>query len=174
MIHGIKWDLNGLFYCKQKHYCAVCGGLLVPIKQAKIVNSKSDEAKYRDFQNVDTYMVGNIKFVNFAFNCPSCDSTFSVKEQKSYERNQHEDMPSDRTDAIAEITNCRATKTKFGNNYRGCCEIKKNYLTSFVIDTLDANPISWEQTTLCKVSFITPKVYPASIWASKTMELLEG
>lgn len=119
-------------------------------------------------------MVGNNKFVNFAFNCPSCDSTFSVKEQKSYERNQHEDMPSDRTDAIAEITNCRATKTKFGNNYRGCCEIKKNYLTSFVIDTLDANPISWEQTTLCKVSFITPKVYPASIWASKTMELLEG
>lgn len=174
MIHGIQWDLNGLFFRKRKHYCAVCGELLAPIKQEKIVNSKSDEAKYHDFQNVDTYMIGNVKFVNFAFKCPSCDTIFSVKEQKSYERNQHKDMPSDRTDAIAEITNCRASKTVFGNNYRGCCEMKKNCLASFLMNTLDAKPISWGQTSLCKVTFITPKVYPASIWENKTMEMLEG
>lgn len=174
MFHGIKLDMNGLFFRKRKHYCAVCGELLVPIKQEKIVNSKSDEAKYHDFQNVDTYMIGNIKFVNFAFKCPSCETIFSVKEQKSYERNQQEDISYDRTDAIAEITNYRATKKEFGNNYRGCCEIKKNYLTSFVIDTLDTKSISWEQTSLCKISFITPKVYPASIWANKTMEMFEG
>ena len=27
---------------------------------------------------------------------------------------------------------------------------------------------------MCKIAFITPKVYPASIWVSKTMELFEG
>lgn len=174
MIQGFKWDFNGFFYRKRKHYCAICGELLTTIKQEKIINSESDEAKYYDFSNGDTYMFGNVKFINFALKCPSCDALYSIREQKELERNLLNTRPLDSFDVIAEITNCRATKTTFGNNYRGCCEIKKNYLTSCVIETLDQKPIVWEQTALCKISFITPKVYPASLWVGKAMDLYEG
>ena len=174
MIHGIKWDFNGLFYRKRKHYCSRCGELLMPIKQEKVVNSETEEAKNYDFQNVDTYMVGNIKFVSFAFKCPACDTSYTIREQKEHERNLFNTEPLASFDVIAEITNCRATKTAFGNSYRGCCEIKKNYLTSCVIETLDEKSIACGQTALCKVAFITPKVYPASLWVCKTMDLYEG
>jgi hypothetical protein len=94
------------------------------------------------------------------------------KEEKDHEESIGLSEPS--VDAIAEITNRRSTKIAFGIAYRGCCEIKKDYLTSFAIDTEDGRRVAYGQPSLCKVSFITPKVYPASLWKGRTLKMYEG
>ena len=33
-------------------------------------------------------------------------------------------------DAVVAVTNTRHSKNPFGKNYRGCCAVRENYLTS--------------------------------------------
>ncbi len=77
-------------------------------------------------------------------------------------------------DAIAEVTNLRESEKPFYSGYRGCCRIKEDYLTSTVITSLEGETIPYGATHKSTVAFITPEVYPKSLWPGKVIEIYEG
>ena len=85
-IHGIKKDSGPLLWLRcKKHYCPVCNSELTITEVSKVVNSKSEEAKNYDFSNVDTSLVGNVKFIYPELLCTECGRQYSVEEIKTYE-----------------------------------------------------------------------------------------
>ena len=84
MANGFKYQFEGgLFYLFiKKHYCPQCKNKLIRKKQSKVVNSSSEEAKDYDFLQVDTFLVGNIKFINYYFECSKCNRIYTIKEMK--------------------------------------------------------------------------------------------
>ena len=87
MVHGISYQYNcSWFFLKKRHWCPKCKVILELKKKEKIVNSESEEARNYDFSCVDTYMVGNIKFVTFYFECPNCGAIYEIRELKRIEK----------------------------------------------------------------------------------------
>ncbi len=86
MLNGIKYFNDDVIYMIKKHYCPDCKTLLQKVKVSRIVNSKSPEAKNFDFSNVDTWFIGNVKFVWKEFECPECKRHITVKEMKEIEK----------------------------------------------------------------------------------------
>lgn len=80
MISGIKHVSSNPFFFSKKHYCPKCSEKLKVIKESKIVNSNSPEAKNYDFSMGDTYLSGDVKFIYKKFECPKCKVRFSVDE----------------------------------------------------------------------------------------------
>ena len=72
----------------KKHFCTDCGIRLKKIKLSKIVNSSSPEAKNFDFNTLDSYMIGNVKFIWSAFECPKCNRQFTIEEMKDIEKHK--------------------------------------------------------------------------------------
>ena len=70
------------YVCFKKHYCPDCHAKLKTIKVSEIKNSMSSDDEEFDFQNVDTYMVGNVKFIWTEFLCPKCGRQMSIDEMK--------------------------------------------------------------------------------------------
>ena len=86
-IHSTKETLESPFFVNSReHYCPNCNELLDKIKVSQIVNSKSEEAKEFDFSSGETYMKGNVKFIWTEFKCDSCNSQYTIKEIKGYEK----------------------------------------------------------------------------------------
>lgn len=88
IIHGTKKTYYGHpFFIRMKHYCKKCNGLLEVRTIEKVVNSFSEEAKKYDFSDSgDTYLVGNIKFITYYFECTDCNTIYSNKELVQIER----------------------------------------------------------------------------------------
>lgn len=84
-VHGVKREWSSPIFCLKTHYCPCCNERLEKTKTETIVNSALEEAKNYDFSNVDTYLVGNIKFIRTAFRCNKCDKTYSIDELKKAE-----------------------------------------------------------------------------------------
>ncbi|MBE6900068.1 MAG: hypothetical protein E7479_05310 [Ruminococcaceae bacterium] len=86
-IHNVKRDWSRPFWVKfKKHYCPVCKNFLTPIKSSKIVNSKSEEAKNYDFSSGDTYLTGDVEFIQTEFLCTACGKTYSLQEISENEK----------------------------------------------------------------------------------------
>lgn len=85
-VHGIKREWSSPIFCLKTHYCPCCNEKLEKNKTETIVNSVSEEAKNYDFSNLDTFMVGNIKFIRTAFRCNKCDKIYSIDELKKAEK----------------------------------------------------------------------------------------
>lgn len=77
-------------------------------------------------------------------------------------------------DAVVTVTNTRHSKNPFGKNYRCCCSIQEDYLTSLCFQTLDGKDMLYEQPHRCFVNFLTPNVYPYTLWIGRKIELYEG
>ena len=77
-------------------------------------------------------------------------------------------------DAVVLVTNERCSKTPFGKKYWGCCAIKEDYQTSVCFQTVDGNDMVYEQPSRCYVNFITPNIYPHTLWIGREIELYEG
>lgn len=92
--------------------------------------------------------------------------------KKSTEKNKSIDLKN--PDAIALVTNVRHSENPFGNNYSGSCLIKENHLTSACFQTIGENEICYKQQSPCYVSFITPHLYPNTLWVGREIELYEG
>lgn len=71
----------------KKHYCPNCGTKLDIIKVSRVINSKSEEATNFDFQNVDTFFVGDVEFTWDEFKCNNCGFLSSIKDMKKIEKN---------------------------------------------------------------------------------------
>lgn len=77
-------------------------------------------------------------------------------------------------DVVALVTNQRASKKAFGNDYRGCCAIQEDYLTSSMFQTLDGKFIEYEKPSRTYINFLSPEVYPYTLWVGRELELYEG
>ncbi len=79
---------NPIFVNFKKHYCPYCNEILKKVKVSRIVNSRSSESKYFDFRMYDTFMIGDVKFIWTEFQCPICNTDFSIDEMKEIEKNR--------------------------------------------------------------------------------------
>ena len=80
-------------------------------------------------------------------------------------------------DIKAEIINLRKTKTPFGNKYRPAFSIsnKQNYLTTGEIVFEDQNYfLKFNEKSIAFISFLTPEIYPHTLWVGKNLEFYEG
>ena len=78
---------NPFFVYFKKHYCPCCGNRLMRQKVSEVIHSDSEEAKNYDFSDSgDTYLVGNIKFITYYFECTDCNTIYSNKELVQIER----------------------------------------------------------------------------------------
>lgn len=77
----------GLFYvfCR-KHFCPKCGKKLELRYDSKIVNSRSPEAKNYDFTMGDVFFVGDVEFRTGYLFCNGCQSSFSFRDMKKFEK----------------------------------------------------------------------------------------
>ncbi len=71
----------------RKHYCYKCNTKLSIVKHHKVVNQKSDEAKYYDFSaDVDGgIMMGSCEFIHEVFYCPKCSQNIEFITQTNQE-----------------------------------------------------------------------------------------
>ena len=77
---------NPFYVNFKRHSCPVCGKRLDKIKVSRVVNSKSPEAKNFDFQSVDNFMIGNVKFIWTEFRCDNCKRNYSIDEMRKTEK----------------------------------------------------------------------------------------
>lgn len=76
------------FYLRKRHLCPNCKTVLERKTREVVVNSESEEAQNYDFSCVDTYLVGNVRFVTFYFACPSCMTVYEIKELKKLKKHR--------------------------------------------------------------------------------------
>ena len=90
IIHGTKTNIDcSPYFILKKHNCPNCCGLLVKKKKEKVVNSFSEEAKNYDFFSFDSYLLGNIKFITYYFECPDCKTIFELNELVKFEKSEN-------------------------------------------------------------------------------------
>lgn len=66
----------------QKHFCPVCGKEMEKIKVTRMVNSKSEEAKYYIFSSVAGFgMEGDVWFITNDFFCTNCTFQIPYKDK---------------------------------------------------------------------------------------------
>lgn len=86
MLVGRKYINNDVFYTIfKKHTCPECGAKLNLVKVSKVVNFKSSEAKNFDFSSEEGFMGGDVKFIWKEFECPNCNSHYSIEKLKAIE-----------------------------------------------------------------------------------------
>lgn len=74
-----------IFVYLKKHKCPKCSTTMKLEKESVVVNANSPEAKNYDFNNFDSYFIGDVKFINDVFICPKCGNKVSIKEMKRIE-----------------------------------------------------------------------------------------
>ena len=62
------------------HYCYKCDAELIILKNSKMVNPKSEEAKYYEFYSgpLGGRMVGACEFIHNVFFCPKCNTIIII------------------------------------------------------------------------------------------------
>jgi hypothetical protein len=84
---NINWD-NPMYLFLKKHKCPSCNNKITPKKVRKVINSKSVEAKEYDFSCGDSYLIGDVEFTFYIFNCEKCTKEFKIEEIRKYEKRQ--------------------------------------------------------------------------------------
>lgn len=77
-------------------------------------------------------------------------------------------------DVKAMITNKRETHSSFKSCYRPTFAIHKKYNTSGEITLIDCEWLSYDETSEAFIRFLSPEVYPKSIWIGKEIVFMEG
>lgn len=72
----------------RKHNCFFCNNPLKINKHKKVVNSKSEEAKYYDFTIGETSFTGNCQFIHKIFYCSKCNKEIEFLTQISFENHK--------------------------------------------------------------------------------------
>ena len=76
------------YYLRKQHICFNCNGVLVTMRREVVVHSESPEAKKYDLEAGGFAPYGNVKFVTFFFQCPSCGRAYEIRELINLEREQ--------------------------------------------------------------------------------------
>ena len=70
-------------------------------------------------------------------------------------------------DIEAKIVNSRRSRTPIYDKYRPVFSIHKSYLTSGEITLVNQGELRYGEESLSLIRFLTPEVYPKSIWVGK-------
>ena len=82
------YNYGNIFKVKfRNHYCYRCGEKLMIVKHRKVVDQKSEEAKYYDFDagGDGAIMVGPCEFIHKVFFCPKCSQNIEFITQINQE-----------------------------------------------------------------------------------------
>lgn len=77
-------------------------------------------------------------------------------------------------DIVAVVINSRPSKNDFYSGYRPAFDIHKNYSTTGEIKFIECDRLSYGSTAKCLIKFLTPDVYPKSLWIGKKIYFREG
>jgi elongation factor Tu len=77
-------------------------------------------------------------------------------------------------DSEAIIKNCRDSKNPFCDKYRPTFAFHKSYLTTGEITLISQNKLEYGEETVALIRFLTPEVYPKSIWIGKKIIFQDG
>ena len=83
-IQGYRWQYTTLL---KNYYCPYCRTFLRVVRETRVVNSASEEAKDFDFSSAmeGSSMIGNVQFSFDAFYCPKCDARINITKMLKYE-----------------------------------------------------------------------------------------
>lgn len=70
----------------KKHFCPECHNRVDKIKCSRIVDSAASDARNFDFETIDGYMIGKVKFIWTEFKCPKCNKQMSIDEMIKFEQ----------------------------------------------------------------------------------------
>ena len=76
------------YFLNKKHPCPECAHVLTKTKRSSVVNSFSEEAKNYDFVVNDTFLVGDVEFVTYFFQCSNCGESYEIDDLKKIEKLQ--------------------------------------------------------------------------------------
>ena len=80
------YNYGNIFKVKlRNHYCYKCGEKLMVVKHQKVVDQKSEEAKYYSFDACGELMVGPCEFIHKVFFCPKCSQNIEFITQINQE-----------------------------------------------------------------------------------------
>lgn len=77
-------------------------------------------------------------------------------------------------DVKARIINLRKNGNHFSSKYRPAFQILDDYATSGEIELIDTDKVEVGEWTEAYISFLTPEVYPHSVWVGREIEFKEG
>lgn len=107
MIGGMRYSNDDIIYTMfKKHYCPDCNQRLKRIKEVKIIDAKSPEAKKYDLGN--ECRLGDLKLILVEFICPKCQKHYSIAKMKEIECKCGSDESADCLDAV-DVTEASST-----------------------------------------------------------------
>ena len=77
-------------------------------------------------------------------------------------------------DIKATVQNLRKSKNYFADGYSPAFRITENYQTSGRITLIDKDKLEYEEVAEAYINFLTPEVYPNSLWIGKEIEFGEA
>lgn len=77
-------------------------------------------------------------------------------------------------DVKALVTNLRKSKNAFATGYRPAFQIRMDYLSTGEIILIDKSSLDFGDTAEAFIRFLTPNVYPFSLWEGKKVYFMEG
>ena len=77
-------------------------------------------------------------------------------------------------DVKASVTNLRESKNAFKSGFRPVFEIHSKYMTSGEIQFIDTEWLGFNESAQAYIAFITPEVYPKTLWVGKRIVFREG
>ena len=100
-----------------------------------------------------------------------------IYEQQKQNGNTFVNKNATEYDIKAEVINLRKSGNPFANNYRPMFKIsnKQPYLTTGQISFKDENfMLTVNEKTEAYISFLSPEVYPHTLWVGKVVQFFEG
>ena len=77
-------------------------------------------------------------------------------------------------DIKAKVTNLRKSGNYFSTKYRPAFQVLDDYLTVGEIELIGTDKVEVGEWAEAYVSFLTPELYPHSIWVGREIDFKEG
>ena len=77
-------------------------------------------------------------------------------------------------DIKAKVLNLRKSGNYFASKYRPTFQILDDYATTGEIELIDTDKVKVGEWAEAYVRFLTPEVYPHSLWVGREIEFKEG
>ncbi len=77
-------------------------------------------------------------------------------------------------DVKALVKNLRQSKTPFATGYRPAFQMREDYCSTGEITLIDVSMLHFNDIAEAFIRFLTPDVYPHSLWEGKKICFMEG
>lgn len=77
-------------------------------------------------------------------------------------------------DIKAKVQNLRKSNSYFSNGYSPAFQVTDNYSTSGRITLINQDKLNYHETADAYIQFLTPEVYPNTMWIGRVLYFTEG